>query len=111
MYLNEFTSTQYAALFVALNTGRFIKSNKYVNPELELVHNYGIGTLDNRQNLTYLELNDMSKGYSEAGIRLKALLRFSFSAPGVGAYCRYGNYAAEETSKNFVYKAVLSISF
>jgi hypothetical protein len=111
MYLNEFISTQYAAVFLAINTGRFLKPNKRLNPELELVHNYGIGTLDNRQNLTYIELNDMSKGYSEAGIRLKALVHSSFSAFGLGVFYRYGNYAAEKTSKNFVYKLTLSFSF
>ncbi len=111
MYLNEFISTQYAALFLCYNTGMLLPPNDFLNPELELVHNYGIGTLDNRQNLTNIELNEMSKGYSEAGLRLKGIYRSSFSALGAGIYYRYGNYASENQKRNFVYKLVLSYFF
>ena len=111
MYLNEFISTQYAAFFFAINSGKIIKPNKYCNPEIELIHNYGIGTLDNRQNLTNIELNDMSKGYTETGLRLKNLYRSNLSSFGAGVYYRYGNYAYEDMSKNLAYKLVLSISF
>jgi hypothetical protein len=111
MYLNEFVSTQYAALFVSFNTGKVFKTNKFANPEFELVHNYGIGTLDNRARLTNIELNDMSKGYSEAGLRIKNLLKSGYSSFGAGIYYRYGNYAFESAQKNLVYKLVLGIAF
>lgn len=111
MYLNEFISTQYTAFFFAINSGKLIKPNKYCNPELELIHNYGIGTLDNRKNLTNIELNDISKGYTETGIRLKNLYKSNFSSFGAGVYYRYGNYAYDNMSKNLAYKLVLSISF
>jgi hypothetical protein len=111
MYLNEFVSTQYAAFFFAINSGKIIKPNKYCNPEIELIHNYGIGTLDNRQNLTNIELNDMSKGFTETGLRLKNLYKSNFSSFGAGVYYRYGNYAYEALNKNLAYKLVLSMSF
>lgn len=110
MYLNEFISTEYAALFVAVNFGKLIKVNKKFNPELELVHNYGIGNLSNRQNITNIELNDMSKGYTEAGIRIKNLLRSNFSTFGVGAFYRYGNYSYENTKQNLTFKLVLGFA-
>ncbi|MGZ3920676.1 MAG: hypothetical protein ACXVC7_10300, partial [Bacteroidia bacterium] len=111
MYLNEFISTQYAALFFSINSGRVFKSNKYCNPELELVHNYGIGTLDNRERLTNIELNDMSKGYTETGLRIKNLLRSGYSSFGAGVFYRYGNYAYENAEKNLTYKLVLGFVF
>ncbi len=111
MYLNEFASTQYAAFFLAINSGKLVRPNKYCNPELEILHNYGIGTLENRQRLTNLELNDISKGYTETGLRLKNLYKSNFSSFGAGVYYRYGNYAYDNMSKNFAYKLVLSISF
>jgi hypothetical protein len=111
MYLNEFISTQYAAFFFAINSGKIIRPNKYCNPEFELIHNYGIGTLDNRQNLTNIELNDISKGFTETGVRIKNIYKSNLSSFGGGVYYRYGNYAFEDMNKNLAYKLVLSISF
>ncbi|MBA2613712.1 MAG: carboxypeptidase-like regulatory domain-containing protein [Bacteroidetes bacterium] len=111
MYLNEFISTQYAAFFFAINSGKIVKPNKYCNPELELIHNYGIGTLDNRQNLTNIELNDISKGFTETGLRIKNIYKSKFSSFGAGVYYRYGNYAYENKNNNIVYKLVLGVSF
>lgn len=111
MYLNEFISTEYAAMFVSLNFGRMFAPNKKFNPELELMHNYGIGNLSNREQLTQTELNDISKGYTEAGIRIKNIVRSNFSTFGLGVFYRYGNYAYEKTEQNFTYKLVLGLSF
>jgi len=111
MYLNEFISTQYAAVFIAINSGKVFKNNKYCNPEFELVHNYGIGTLDNREKLTNIELNDISKGYSEVGIRIKSLYKSGISAIGAGVFYRYGNYAYESQVKNVTAKLVIGFSF
>jgi hypothetical protein len=111
MYLNEFISTEYVSFFFAVNIGKIFRQNKYTNPELEFVHNYGIGNLNNRLNLTNIELNDMSKGYTEAGIRIKSILKSNFSTFGAGVLYRYGNYAYASPEKNFVYKLVLGYSF
>ncbi len=110
MYLNEFVSSEYASLFFALNFGKIFKKNKYTNPELELVHNYGIGNLNNRLNLTNIELNDMSKGYTEGGLRIKHILKSSYSTLGLGVFYRYGNYAYDNFEKNFVYKLIAGFS-
>ncbi|MCW3076230.1 MAG: hypothetical protein JWO32_839, partial [Bacteroidetes bacterium] len=111
MYLNEFVSTQYGALFLAINSGKIFKTNKFLNPEIELVHNYAIGTLDNREKLTNIELNDISKGYTEAGLRIKNLLKSGVSSFGAGVFYRYGNYAYDLMQKNFAYKLVVGFVF
>lgn len=111
MYLNEFISTQYAAFFFAINSGKVFKTNDKCNPEFELVHNYGIGTLDNRERLTNIELNDLSKGYTEAGLRIRNLYKSGVSAFGAGIFYRYGNYAYESQIKNIAVKLVLGFVF
>jgi hypothetical protein len=111
MYLNEFISTQYAAFFFAINSGKVFKTNDKCNPEFELVHNYGIGTLDNRERLTNIELNDLSKGYTEAGLRIRNLYKSGVSAFGAGVFYRYGNYAYESQIKNVAVKLVLGFTF
>lgn len=110
MFLNEFISTEYASAFLALNFGKMRALGKKFNPELELVHNYGIGNLYKKESLTNIELNDMSKGFTEAGLRIKNLFRSSFSTFGVGVFYRYGNYAFENTKDNVVVKLALGFS-
>lgn len=110
MFLNEFISTEYASAFVALNFGKMRALDKKFNPELELVHNYGIGNLFGREKLSNIELNDLSKGYSEAGLRIKNLYRSNFSTFGLGVFYRYGNYAFDEFKHNLVVKLALGYS-
>ncbi len=110
MFLNEFISTEYAHLFLTYNTGKIIRINKYFNPEIELLHNIGHGNLTNREKLTGILLNDLSKGYSEAGIRVKNMYQSGISSFGLGVFYRYGNYALENPKNNIVVKLVLSIN-
>jgi hypothetical protein len=111
MYLNEFISSQYCAVFIAINSGRLFKNNNFSNPELELVHNFGIGSLKNRERLTLIELNDISKGFSEAGVRIKNIYKSGVSSFGAALYYRYGNYTHPVSEKNLVAKAVLGFTF
>jgi hypothetical protein len=110
MYINEFTSTEYALLFKTFNTGKLFKINPKFNPELELVHNMGIGKLDHRENIMNAEIHDIRNIYTEAGIRLKNLYRNGMSNFGIGAFYRYGNYQSSDFQKNLVIKFVLGIS-
>lgn len=110
MYLNEFISTEYLAVFLSVNSGKILRKRKKFNPEIELLHNYGIGRLNNRENLTNIELNDMRKGFSETGLRLKSIFTNNFTSFGAGVFYRYGRYASDNISKNIVYKLVISYS-
>lgn len=110
MFLNEFISDEYAALFLSYNTGYILKRNPYCNPVLEFCHHYGIGNFTRGTgHMTFVELNDMSKGFSEAGLRIRNLYKSGFSSFGLAAFYRYGNYAYEETKRNLMLKLVLSI--
>ncbi|MBK9284487.1 MAG: carboxypeptidase-like regulatory domain-containing protein [Sphingobacteriaceae bacterium] len=111
MFLNEFISSEYASIFLCWNSGKLFKAGSKFNPELELVHNYGIGNLNNKAQLRIVELNDMSKGYTEAGIRIKNLFKSNFSTFGVGCFYRYGNYEYEEPLQNLVVKLALGFAF
>jgi hypothetical protein len=111
MYFNEFASTEYAALYTSYNTGKIFKPNKYINPEFEIVNNIGIGNLLNREKLTNIELSDISKMYTETGIRFKNILQSGFSSYGFGVFYRYGNYALDNFKNNIVFKFVLGFNF
>lgn len=110
MFTNEFISTEYVSLFTSYNTGKLFKINKFMNPEFELTHAIGTGNLLNRTKLTNVLLNDISNYYTEAGIRVKNVLKSGISSLGVGAFYRYGNYALPEFKNNFVVKLVAAIS-
>jgi len=111
MYFNEFISTEYAWLFTTYNTGKVFKKNKYCNPEFEFVHNAGYGQLQNPERLTNIELNDISKIYTEAGLRIKNIIQSSTSSIGLGIFYRYGNYAFSEPKSNVALKLVLGYNF
>lgn len=110
IFLNEFISTEYASAFLVVNFGKMRPLEKKFNPELELVHNYGIGNLFGREKLSNIELNDLSKGFTEAGLRIKNLYRSNFSTFGVGVFYRYGNYAFDEFKQNLVVKLALGFA-
>lgn len=107
MYFNEFISTKYATLFTTYNTGKLFKQNKYSNPEFEFVNNIGYGQLQNAEHLTYIQLGDISKVYTETGLRIKNLFKNGISTFGAGVFYRYGNYALPELKNNIAFKFVL----
>jgi len=109
MRLNEFASSQYAALFINHNFGRFLKLRKKFNPEFELVHNMGIATLEYPNSLFNIPVNSLEKGYFESGFRLLNLLKSGISTFGLGAFYRYGPYQKQKTPDNLAVKLVLGI--
>ncbi len=109
MFLNEFMSTRFASLLLNFNTGPILRKNKYLNPNIDLVHNVGIGQADNTDNITNLAIQSLEKGYSEAGIRLNSLYTMGQTAFGLGVFYRYGNYQFENQARNVAYK--LSVNF
>lgn len=109
MQLNEFATSQYAALFLNHNIGRFLKPRKKFNPEFELVHNMGIGSLEHPNSIFGIPINSIEKGYFESGFRLLHLLKSGLSTFGVGAFYRYGPYQKVELKDNLAVKLVLGI--
>ncbi len=111
MGLNEFASDQFAALFLNHNIGRFLKPNKKFNPEFELVHNMGIGSITNPQNIENVAVTSLQKGYIESGFRLLHILKLNYTTLGVGVFYRYGAYQKPKPEDNLAVKMVLSIKF
>jgi hypothetical protein len=111
MQLNEFVTSQYAALYINHNIGRFLKLRPKFNPEFELVHNMGFGTLEHPLSLYNIPINTMDKGYFESGFRLLHLLKSGYSTFGVGAFYRYGPYQKPKPEDNLAVKLVLSFKF
>ncbi|MHB8261524.1 MAG: DUF5686 and carboxypeptidase-like regulatory domain-containing protein [Bacteroidia bacterium] len=109
MGLNEFASDQFAALFLNHNIGRFLKPSKKFNPELELVHNMGIGSISNPQNIENISVAGIEKGYIESGLRVLHILKSNFTTFGVGVFYRYGAYQKSKPEDNLAVKLVLSI--
>ncbi|HKC67828.1 MAG TPA: DUF5686 family protein [Bacteroidia bacterium] len=109
MGLNEFASDQYVALFLNHNIGRFLKPRKKFNPEFELMHNMGIGSLSNPENIYNITIKSLDKGFFESGIRLLHIIKINYTTLGVGAFYRYGAYQDPKAINNLVVKLVLSI--
>ncbi len=108
MRMNEFVSDEYAALFFSHNIGKFLKPNKTFNPQLELVHNMGIGKYTNQGNNYFIALKTMEKGYFESGIRLLNILKSSTGGFGLGVFYRYGPYQYSKPEDNLAIKLCVS---
>lgn len=111
MFLNEFMSSDYLQANVAFCFKKIIPSNKYFNPQLELVHNACIGRVSERIQYSEVVMSVPEKIYTEAGIRLLKLYGNNFSQFGLGVFYRYGNYAHENDKYNWVYKLALNYVF
>jgi hypothetical protein len=110
MYPNEFASKEFAALFFSHNFGKFLKPNKKFNPEIELVHNMGIGTNDNTGYLLNFPYKTMDRGFFESGLKLNCIIKSGISGIGLGAFYRYGPNAFSEPVQNLVVKFTLGVS-
>jgi subtilisin-like proprotein convertase family protein len=116
MGLYEFTTNQYASLFLNHNFGNVLVNKSFSKPELLLFHSMGIGTLQNATAHQKIILQSMDKGYVESGLGLNNLLRikyFNIAYLGVGAsvFYRYGAYQLPNFSDNFAYRVNASFSF
>jgi len=116
MGLYEFISDRYASLFLHHNFGRLTgNKSRFFRPELSVVHNMGIGSLNRPGNHTGIAFNTMEKGFYESGIVVSNIFRISYVdlvyfGFGVGGFYRYGNYSLPNNSDNAVFKLVFNIS-
>ena len=117
MGLYEFVSDRYTYFFLNHNFGRLNGTkSKYFRPELSLLQNMGIGSLQNTGFHQGVTFKTMEKGYFESGLMLSNLFRFKYMnliyyGLGVGAFYRYGNYSLPTTSDNLAFKLIISASF
>lgn len=117
MGLYEFASDRYVYLFINHYVGRISgNKSKYFRPELSLIHNMGVGSLDNKSLHHDVTFSTMEKGYFESGLQIVNLIRFNYLnlvyfGLGGGAFYRYGHYTFEDRSENVVAKAIVTLSF
>ncbi len=115
MRMNEFLSSEYAAVFLIHDFGKLLYQSKHFKPGISISSAYGIGKLNNSSQHTGISYKTMEKGYLESGMLLSDL--FVMKTPfynmglGVGAYYRYGAYRNIVEKDNLALKLNLTISF
>lgn len=115
MKMNEFLSSEYAALFLAHDFGKLLYQGKHFKPGLTITTAYGIGSLSNTWQHTGIRFKTMEKGYVESGLLVSDLFvvktQFYNMGLGLGAYYRYGAYKNIVEKDNLALKLNLTISF
>ncbi len=113
MRYNEFIAQKYVVLHVNHNFGKIHTGNNTFNPEPILLHNMGIGTLDNAENHEHVNNVSIEKGYFESGFYLKNLITVQHvvgqTGIGAGMLYRYGPKALPNPGTNVVVKFSVNI--
>ncbi len=110
MRVNEFTSSQYMALFFQHSFENLLINTKKFKPEFVVVHNLGFGKLDYPLQHEGIAINTMEKGYFETGLRINNLLNIGLSGIGIAGFYRYGPYAFPDLEDNFAVKVSFSVN-
>lgn len=111
----EFISNRYLHLFLTHDIGGLLFKSGSFQPGVILHHNMGWGDLTERAPHS-VPFNQMDQFYTESGIELTKLLKINYLNAyylgfGIGGFLRYGNYAFDGFSDNFVIKMNVSFSF
>ncbi|TND09523.1 MAG: hypothetical protein FD123_1114 [Bacteroidetes bacterium] len=109
MGVNEFLSSQYAAIHYAHSFD--LKFGKKFRPVLVLRSSAGYGTLSNKTSHYYYDFRTMEKGYYESGFELNRVVRSGFTALGLGGFYRYGSYASADAWENTMLKFTVNFAF
>ncbi|RAU84417.1 DUF5686 and carboxypeptidase-like regulatory domain-containing protein [Pontibacter arcticus] len=107
----EFFSDKFASLFFQQNFGKLLFRSKFFQPDIVALTNIGFGDLDGAVILPDVPVQVMNKGYYESGLLFNNIIRSPFSGVGVGAFYRYGPYAAASSKDNLVFKFTFSLAF
>lgn len=108
---NEFYSDRYVSLFLTHNFKNLLFSFRNYKPELMLVTNIAVGSLNNPKNHHNIDFNTLENGYYESGIVIRKLLNLQLYDLGLGVLYRYGPYGLDTQAKNFAYKISLYYAF
>ena len=104
MAMNEFASDRYLAFYFHHNFGKLLIRKKYFQPEIALVGEASIGSIQHPEYQDGYAFKTMEKGFYESGILLNKLLVFGSSNIGFGAFYRMGAYAFEKPEDNLCWK-------
>lgn len=115
MRMNEFLSSEYAAIFLTHDFGKLLYQSKHFKPGIMVSTAYGIGSLNNTLQHKGISFKTMEKGYTESGLLLSDLFvlksQFYNMGLGVGTFYRYGAYKNKAEKDNLAFKLNLTISF
>ncbi|TAH25334.1 MAG: hypothetical protein EAZ07_07375 [Cytophagales bacterium] len=114
MRFNEFLSDEFIGLFISHEFNKLFTPYSFIQPNLTLLHNMGIGNISKPNlhlNLPFT-IKAMNRGYLESGIFFSNLLVARINGLkiglGLGLMYRYGFYASQKASENTVFKFALS---
>jgi Family of unknown function (DUF5686) len=118
MGLYEFTSDQYANLFITHNFGNLLAKpkTKWFRPEVAVFQGVAVGSFSNREAHDGLEFKGLEKGYFETGLMVDNLLRkriakLFYIGAGIGVFKRWGANALANESDNWTYRLVWNVAF
>ncbi|TAE73422.1 MAG: hypothetical protein EAZ85_07045 [Bacteroidetes bacterium] len=111
----EFLNSEFLNVFLHHNFGSIIPAKyktKHFQPELTLYQFFGVGTLSNIKNHTFINTQSMEKGLFESGIGIDKLYRYKYINVaylnlGVGIFGRYGAYSRTQWNENFAIKLLV----
>ncbi|MBC2843488.1 DUF5686 family protein [Winogradskyella flava] len=112
----EFLSDKYAHLFTVHNFGRLFNNKGYIQPDVLLHNNLGIGSLSNTSSHQLIEFSTKDELFLETGLELQNLIKLpylniGYLGFGVGGFYRYGYHHLEKSSDNFAFKFSMGFSF
>lgn len=111
MGINEFVSSEYAAMFFSHNFGSLLFRKGKFKPELVLVNNMMWGRLNNSSNHFNIPIKTAEKGYFESGAIINNLITSGFTGLGMGVFYRYGAYNSGNTINNMAFKLSATLAF
>mgnify|MGYP001034948228 CR=1 FL=1 len=112
----EFLSNKYAHLFSIHNFGRLLNNKGFLQPDVLLHNNIGIGSLSNSSNHQFIDFTTKEELFLETGLELQNLLKIpwldvGYLGLGTGAFYRYGYHNLTKSSDNFAFKFSMGFSF
>ena len=112
----EFLSDKFAHLFTVHNFGRLFNNKGYLQPDVLLHNNIGIGNLSDVSNHMLIDFSTKEELFLETGLELQNLLKIpylniGYLGLGVGGFYRYGYHNLEKSSDNFAFKISMGFSF
>ncbi len=115
MRFQEFAANRFIALFSAYSFAPRYIQNFPSEPQFILMHNMGIGALNNTDLHKGVTLKTIDKGYIESGAFISNLFKIYFGGGylgvGIGAFYRYGPYSNNPETPNLLYKFSILYSF
>ncbi|MCB9182807.1 MAG: carboxypeptidase-like regulatory domain-containing protein [Flavobacteriales bacterium] len=108
---NEFAADRYAALHVRHSFGHLLFTSKRWKPEPVVVATAAWGAMDEPERHRGLGFTPLREGYYEAGLQVDNVLNLGLTGFGIGAFSRFGPYAAPEALDNVVVKATVGLRF